>query len=247
MWNPTVRLNGLRSASFDDFIGRVLDRHAGFLSEMYAGYADTADFVGRQEQLPAHLASVLAFLGIRTEVPSMVAVNVSRRDIDVRLAPALQEDLERAEAAAYERFGYRRRTAAGGATDLCLDYSPFSLAVERTPLLPPFTRESGVAWRASLPALTDTANNVHYPYRSRLRLLEDGRPLDGPHTIHDDIRRLGHGRFSHWNADVLFAASDNSDPNRNGRRYEWDTVFRAPANATDLMLARPANAPGAQS
>jgi hypothetical protein len=49
--------------------------------------------------------------------------------------------------------------------------------------------------------------------------------------LHDDIRALGGGRYSHWigsdqgtpdgvlESSLYFSASDNSDPNENGRRY----------------------------
>lgn len=54
---------------------------------------------------------------------------------------------------------------------------------------------------------------------SRLVVLEDGVPLPHPHAAHDDIRRLGQGRYSHWTSNVYFATSDDSDPRHNGRRY----------------------------
>jgi|SRR5580658_76105 predicted O-methyltransferase YrrM len=66
---------------------------------------------------------------------------------------------------------------------------------------------------------------------SPLRVLEDGVPLAQPHALHDEIRRLGCGRYSHWTfrggadrngaayREVLFSSSDNSDPNENGRCY----------------------------
>jgi len=37
---------------------------------------------------------------------------------------------------------------------------------------------------------------------------------------HDDIRRLGGGRYSVWHGWVYFSASDNTDPLETGRRYE---------------------------
>jgi SAM-dependent methyltransferase len=52
-------------------------------------------------------------------------------------------------------------------------------------------------------------------------VLEDGRPLAGPaNALHDDIRRIGGGRFSFWYDYVYFSTSDNSDPRTNGRSYE---------------------------
>jgi hypothetical protein len=54
---------------------------------------------------------------------------------------------------------------------------------------------------------------------SGLVLYEDGVRLPLGHAPHDAIRGLGLGRYSHWGRRVYFAASDNSDPRRNGRRY----------------------------
>ena len=54
---------------------------------------------------------------------------------------------------------------------------------------------------------------------SRLVVLENGVPLAAAHSPHDDIRRLGAGRYSHWTSNVYLATSDNSDPRSNGRRY----------------------------
>lgn len=55
---------------------------------------------------------------------------------------------------------------------------------------------------------------------STLMLLEDGKPLPLPHAAHADIPLLGKGRYSHWGGELRFAASDDSDPRVNGRRYE---------------------------
>ena len=54
---------------------------------------------------------------------------------------------------------------------------------------------------------------------SGLVLYEDGVALPLGHAPHDAIRALGAGRYSHWGNTVYFAASDNSDPRSNGRRY----------------------------
>ena len=55
---------------------------------------------------------------------------------------------------------------------------------------------------------------------SMLILLEDGLPLAAPHTAHDEIRRLGRGRYSHWGRCIYFSTSDNTDPRNNGRVYK---------------------------
>lgn len=74
-----------------------------------------------------------------------------------------------------------------------------------------------VGWRLRR-AATD-GDDLESPFRSRLRLLEDGKLLGPSHTTHDLIRTYGGGRFSHWRNDLLFSTSDNSDPRTNGRQY----------------------------
>lgn len=50
-------------------------------------------------------------------------------------------------------------------------------------------------------------------------LCEDTRPLGPSQSIHDDIRREGNGRWSHWGEWVYFSTSDNTLPATNGRSY----------------------------
>jgi|GEM_PF-903313 hypothetical protein len=94
-------------------------------------------------------------------------------------------------------------------------------------LNPPFLADSGAAWTARLHMAPELAmfeaqsDTLEQPYRSPLRLSEDGVPLGPAHSLHALIRDQGRGRFSHWGPRqlLLFSASDNSDPNRNGRVY----------------------------
>jgi hypothetical protein len=75
--------------------------------------------------------------------------------------------------------------------------------------------EHGHCWLAPLPQrLPSDAESG-----SRIRLFEDGKALGPAHVSHDEIRRLGAGRFSHWGAQLYFSTSDNSDPRSNGRHY----------------------------
>jgi hypothetical protein len=80
--------------------------------------------------------------------------------------------------------------------------------------------ESGHCFLASVPRhiLSDRES------ASRLTLFENGRTLGPAHCSHDEIRRLGKGRFSHWGDQIYFSASDNSDPRKNGRRYSVEEV-----------------------
>ncbi len=66
-------------------------------------------------------------------------------------------------------------------------------------------------------------DDLETPNVSRLVLLEDGIPLTPSHASHDEIQRIGKGRYSHWddgNMEYLyFSTSDNSDPRINQRTY----------------------------
>ena len=55
--------------------------------------------------------------------------------------------------------------------------------------------------------------------RSTVRLFENGVPIGPAHSLHDDIRVSGSGRFSHWGSTLYFSSTDNSDPNKNNRTY----------------------------
>jgi pectate lyase len=61
---------------------------------------------------------------------------------------------------------------------------------------------------------------------SFMEVFEDGRPLGPGHAPHEDVRRLGQGRFSHWGDRLYFSTSDNSDPRTNGRHYTVKEVRR---------------------
>lgn len=93
--------------------------------------------------------------------------------------------------------------------------------------------ESGHAYLMGKLPLPDAAlgdENAH-PERSRIELFEDGRSLGPAHSVHDDIRKAGSGRFSHWGRQLVFSTSDNTDPRGNGRRYEVAFTRELPAAA----------------
>jgi hypothetical protein len=54
-------------------------------------------------------------------------------------------------------------------------------------------------------------------------VLEDGKPLPGPGNVGLDqyISPIGKGSYCFWLSMVIFSTSDNSDPNTNGRSYEF--------------------------
>ena len=75
--------------------------------------------------------------------------------------------------------------------------------------------ETGVCFIAPLPEqLISDAEGA-----SRIAVYENGTPLPHARALHDDIRRLGSGRYSHWGSNLFFSTTDNSDPRTNGRTY----------------------------
>jgi SAM-dependent methyltransferase len=125
------------------------------------------------------------------------------------------------EPVAYHVFGTKRGYARASYDDRGVrEPQPVAYDAARlVPLAPPFEREEGLAWQVRLPGLAATADDMDDPYRSRLVLIENGRPLWLRHTMHDEIRTQGLGTYSHWQDRIIFSTSDNSDPNSNNRAY----------------------------
>jgi hypothetical protein len=93
--------------------------------------------------------------------------------------------------------------------------------------------------RAPLTEINQEAGNAYYAYLgmkwmsahkrpSPAQVLEQGKPLLHGNALHDDIRKLGGGRFSFWQDYVYFAASDNTDARTNGRLYEIYWAYPIP-------------------
>lgn len=105
------------------------------------------------------------------------------------------------------------------------------LAANEIALSRPFRHELGNCWIAELDqhhtgmeaALLQISDNNATTTRSGLRLREmhstESLELGPAHSIHAQIRDSGKGQFSHWNGQLYFSTSDNSDPNTNNRTY----------------------------
>jgi hypothetical protein len=107
-------------------------------------------------------------------------------------------------------------------------------------VLPPYVSEGGAAFsvviapphvlpieiQASPEELLPFADNpnVENDTRSSVVIYEGAKPLGPAHSNFADISKLGNGRFAFWGRQgLVFSASDNSDPNTNGRAY-WFVV-----------------------
>jgi len=104
---------------------------------------------------------------------------------------------------------------------LRIAYRPGGPAVEPVAPIPPakILRELGKANTYMAPPGLGEADDLDHPRRSALFVLEDGKLLGPAHAMHDDIRKNGAGRYSHWQGTFYFSSSDGSDPRTNGRQY----------------------------
>ncbi|WP_170303825.1 Gfo/Idh/MocA family protein [Reyranella soli] len=97
-----------------------------------------------------------------------------------------------------------------------------------------------MAWVARLPPqLGDETDNNDSPYRSSLRLLENGTELGPAHAVHATIQASGDGRYSLWMGVVYFSSSDGSDPNTNGRIYSVERPPPLPDSRSVLRTIAP--------
>ena len=89
--------------------------------------------------------------------------------------------------------------------------------------------DSALAYAAKAPSFDGLSDTPEAPRRSPFMLFENTLPLGPAHTEHDEIRKYGHGRFSHWNgAGFVFSSSDGTSPASNGRTY-WAVIPPSPA------------------
>ena len=88
-----------------------------------------------------------------------------------------------------------------------------------------------------------TGDSQTQPTISTLRVFEDGRELGPAHSVHNDIRNIGKGRFSHWGSSLYFSASDNSDPRTNGRKYTYTIGTSSSTTTPESSEPAPAPAP----
>ncbi len=79
----------------------------------------------------------------------------------------------------------------------------------------------GLSWSVPVPSRWRAlANNSEQPSGVYpLMLLEDGHELGPVCPMHQTIRDVGGGLYSHWSDSLIFSTSDDSDPRSNGRKY----------------------------
>jgi len=88
-----------------------------------------------------------------------------------------------------------------------------------------FRKQRGRTWIWEVPDLAAFADDKT-GNASPVYLLEDGRQLPFPHTLHESVAKFGDGRFSHWGGAVYFAPRQNRDPNESPDRFRLFIVGR---------------------
>jgi hypothetical protein len=89
------------------------------------------------------------------------------------------------------------------------------------PLPGPYERGDGKAFASPVIPEIGPGDTATQRISSRWVLLEDGMPLGMGHTLPVDVAAGGMGRYAHWEDRFIFSASDDSDPNSNGRAYAY--------------------------
>ncbi len=90
--------------------------------------------------------------------------------------------------------------------------------LQRVEILHAFHHCEGFMYSVPVLVKGDTSEE---PSKSKLVFFEDGEPLRRAHERHSTISGTGRGVYSHWERDIYFSTSDNSDPNSNGRTYSY--------------------------
>ncbi len=89
----------------------------------------------------------------------------------------------------------------------------------------------GNCWSAQVGTVFGMGDWAGEKLRSRLRLREEGLELGPNHSDLAAIAKDGRGQFAHHGANLFFASSDNTPPDRNGRRY----IVSGPSPASSVV------------
>jgi 2-polyprenyl-3-methyl-5-hydroxy-6-metoxy-1,4-benzoquinol methylase len=138
--------------------------------------------------------------------PSKLVESIDR--VDEKISPFVDKILEALE------FGFIMTSISTKLSSI-LDYDKSQLI----PMPVPFNKLNGNMWGVELKSYETIADNNSEPRRSPLILLENETPIWKNHSLHDDISKLGRGRYSHWESYLYFSTTDNSNPNTNGKKY----------------------------
>lgn len=107
----------------------------------------------------------------------------------------------------------------------------------RQTLTGPFRTIGGYGWSKRIP--NSGGDDDHNLFGSSFCLYENDTRLLAAHTPGIAITSVGQGRYLHWENEIYFSTTDNSDPNTNGRAYSFDYSLN-PEEAKRDRIARSA-------
>jgi SAM-dependent methyltransferase len=83
----------------------------------------------------------------------------------------------------------------------------------------PFKQGEGYCWMIRVQDKSLYGDSPADTKCSKLVLLENNNIMGQAHALHEQIRELGGGLYSHWEGVLYFSTPDGTDPNTNGRTY----------------------------
>ena len=98
-----------------------------------------------------------------------------------------------------------------------------------------FKPEKGHCWQIDISNLKLHGDSDESHQRSSYLLYENEIQVGPAHSLHDSIRKIGQGLYSHWNTQLLFSTSDNSNPATNERTYSLRRKDTIPIQTFDEM------------
>lgn len=110
-WDPRNPLDVCRAETFREFLGNVVERCPGYLSDHLKAMTEGVTYIGRFEALRESMIQILSILGedfSHEAVYDHPSENVGSKDPTVagRYTPLLLERLYQAERVAFRTFGY---------------------------------------------------------------------------------------------------------------------------------------------
>ena len=110
-WHPNAVLNGLGDPDFNQFVRKVIRKRPGYVTEMYGWYTKSQiDFVGKQENLPDDLITVLKQMNLEFDeafVRNYPRVGESPSpSAEIVWEGSLKEEVYKLEYAGIVRYGY---------------------------------------------------------------------------------------------------------------------------------------------
>ncbi len=183
------------------------------------------DLIRQAPVLPNHWEQYLLVAGWRGSIPSaspeesVLPYVGAKPEIELRTVRAEVQELQKA----FDTLEAQQRSLEARENQWIQYLKDHFVAgkrnIEAKQLEGPFIHQDDLCWSISLLGLEGLADDEQHPTRSSLVLFENENLLQPAHALHDDIRTLGGGRFSHWMSNLYFSTSDGSDPNSNGRKY----------------------------